>query len=69
MLNSLQACHGMDPQGITSKTLGDQRDVIHNLLKKKGANASVTQFESLFVRFISHFFRFSLTTELIELVC
>ena len=69
VLNSLQVHHGMDPQGITSKTLGDQRDVICNLLKKKRAIASVTQFESLFVSSISHIFRFSLTTELIELVC
>ena len=69
VLNSLQVRHGMDPQAITSKTLGDQRDAIRNLLKKKRAIASVTQFESLFVSSISHILRFSLTTELIELVC
>jgi hypothetical protein len=56
VLNSLQARHGMDPQGITSKILGDQRDAIRNLLKKKRAIASITQFESLFVCPISLIF-------------
>jgi hypothetical protein len=55
VLISLQAHHGMDPQGITSKMLRNQRGAIHNLLKKKRATAGVTQFESLFVTPISLF--------------